>query len=71
MVYVPVRPDMPALVVELKHNKSAESALDQIKDRKYFASLGHYQGSLILVGISYDEKQKIHACRIERHVKED
>ena len=69
VVYVPVHPDKPALVIELKHNKSAESGLRQIKDKKYFDSLEHYKGQLLLVGISYDEKTKTHSCRIEKFDK--
>ena len=65
MVYVPVHRDKPALIIELKHNKSAESGLQQIKDKRYFDSLEHYQGQLLLVGISYDEKAKTHSCKIE------
>ena len=69
VVYVPVFPDIPAMIIELKHNKSAESALDQIKDKKYFDSLIHYTGNLLFVGINYDEDTKTHECRIERFVK--
>lgn len=70
VVYIPYVPDMPALVIELKHNKCAGSAIDQIKDKKYFDSLNHYTGDLLLVGINYDEKTKEHECRIERLKKE-
>ena len=53
------------MIIELKHNKCAESALDQIKEKKYFDSLEHYTGKLLFVGINYDEKEKTHTCRIE------
>ena len=66
VVYVPVNKDKPALIVELKHNKSSESALNQIKERKYFESLERYKGNLLFVGINYDETEKTHTCRIER-----
>ena len=69
VVYIPLKNDIPAMVIELKHNKSADSALDQIKERKYFDSMQHYTGDLLLVGISYDEKTKEHECRIERMKK--
>ena len=60
----------PALVVELKCNKSAESAIDQIKRKNYPARVAEYmadhsQANLLLVGISYDKKTKRHSCRIE------
>ena len=70
VVYIPVHPDKPALVIELKHNKSAESGLKQIKEKKYFDSLEHYKGQLLLIGISYDEKEKTHSCRIEKFDKD-
>ncbi len=70
VVYVPVSPDIPAMVIELKHNRSADSAIKQIKDKKYYTSLEHYSGNLLFVGISYDEKKKTHTCRIERFVKD-
>jgi hypothetical protein len=57
------------MVIELKRNGSAESGLAQIRERQYFASLSHYQGNLLLVGINYDEKEKTHTCRIEHVVK--
>ena len=33
-------------------------------------SLAHYQGNLLFAGINYDEKEKMHECRIERFAKE-
>ncbi|MBQ7557733.1 MAG: PD-(D/E)XK nuclease domain-containing protein, partial [Lachnospiraceae bacterium] len=70
VVYVPVEPELPAMVIELKRNDSAESAIDQIRERKYYASLEHYSGNLLFVGINYDEKSKTHTCNIERFVKQ-
>ena len=70
VVYIPLKPKDPALIIELKRNSCPESALDQIKEKKYFASLSHYQGNLIFVGINYDEREKTHTCRIERFEKE-
>ena len=70
VVFIPFVPDMPAMIIELKHNKCAESALDQIKEKKYFDSLKDYQGGLLFVGVNYDEKDKTHECRIERFTKD-
>ena len=61
--------DYPALVVELKRNKSAKSALQQIKDRKYPASIERYTGDILLVGINYDKKTRKHECVIEQYEK--
>lgn len=60
--------EIPALLVELKWNKKAETALQQIKERKYVQSITNYTGDIILVGISYDKKTKKHECVIEKFV---
>ena len=57
--------DKPAMVIELKWNRNAEAAIAQIKQKKYCESLKEYQGNLILVGVDYDKKTKVHNCRIE------
>ena len=59
--------DKPALVVELKCNKDADTAITQIKDRKYGDTLKDYTGKILLVGINYDknDKNKKHTCVIE------
>ena len=58
----------PALVVELKYDKSAQAAIRQIKDRQYTQALEHYTGEILLVGIDYDKENtaKPHSCVIER-----
>ena len=61
--------DYPALVVELKWNESAVSALQQIKDRKYPDSIQDYTGDILLVGINYSKKDKKHECVIEAYKK--
>ena len=55
MVFLPRKeyPELPALLVELKWNKSADAAISQIKDRKYAAALEQYTGEILLVGINY------------------
>lgn len=57
--------DYPALLVELKWNKNAETAIYQIRDKQYPESLLKYTGKILLVGISYDKKSKEHLCEIE------
>ncbi len=58
----------PALVVELKYDKSADAAIRQIRDRQYTQALEGYTGEILLVGISYDKDNpnKLHSCAIER-----
>ena len=57
---------LPALVVELKWNRSAGGAIDQIKEKNYPAVLNTYGGEVILAGINYDENTKKHSCVIEK-----
>jgi len=56
----------PALVVELKFNKTTNTAIDQIKQRQYPDKIAHYSGEILLVGISYDKEKKTHECEIEK-----
>ncbi len=56
---------LPALVIELKWNKSSQGALEQIKERDYPAVLKDYDGDVVMVGISYDVKKKEHSCHLE------
>ena len=55
----------PALVIELKFNNSADTAIDQIKRKQYPAKIAEYTGDILLVGINYDKETKQHTCRIE------
>ncbi len=58
----------PAIVVELKWDKSADAALRQIRERKYIHALEGYSGEILLVGVNYDRKNPAqpHSCVIER-----
>lgn len=56
----------PAMIVELKYDKSVQTALNQIKERKYMKVLDDYTGEVLLVGINYNETTKVHECLIER-----
>lgn len=57
--------DKPAVIIELKKDKSAQGAIAQIKEKNYVRALEEYQGNLLLVGINYD-KDKKHTCIIEK-----
>lgn len=61
--------DYPALVIELKWNKGAQTAIQQIKEKQYPVSIENYTGRILLVGISYDKKTKEHNCVIEKYNK--
>lgn len=60
--------NQPALLIELKYNKSAHAAIRQMKDRQYTQAFEGYTGSVLLVGINYDKNDpdKPHSCVIEK-----
>ena len=67
MVFLPKRTSLnPALVVELKWDKTAEGAISQIKSKGYVSVLKEYKGNILLVGINYEKKSRKHQCRIEK-----
>ena len=58
----------PAMVVELKYNKDADTAIKQIKEKRYQGALSGYSDRILLVGVNYDaegEDKKHHTCVIE------
>ncbi len=59
----------PAMIVELKYDGSAESAIEQIKEKQYMDCLKNYSGDVLLVGINYDKESKKHSCKIEKAKK--
>lgn len=68
MVLVP-RPQygsIPGIIVELKWNKDADTAIKQIIRQEYPLALEDFAGNLLLVGISYERKTKEHHCKIIR-----
>ena len=58
--------DKPAVVMELKWDRTAEGAIKQIKEKQYVNALKEYQGNLLLVGINYEKDTKKHTCVIEQ-----
>ena len=62
--------DYPILVIELKWNQDAVTAIDQIRSRHYPESFAGYGRDVILVGITYDKNAKPgerkHVCKIEK-----
>ena len=55
----------PAIVLELKYEQSAETAIAQIHERNYSGVLKEHVGEVVLVGINYDKGTKAHSCKIE------
>lgn len=68
LVFIPRKnySDKPAMIIELKWDKTAEGAIEQIKKQEYCEALREYRGNLLLLGINYDKKEKIHECKIEK-----
>ena len=73
LVYLPKQPNIPAILIELKYDENANTAISQIHRQKYPDRLEHYKGNLILVGINYDKSIsndnpafKHHSCLIGR-----
>lgn len=65
VVYLPKKySDKPAMIVELKYDKTAKGAIAQIKEKNYIESLKSYE-EVLLVGINYDKASKKHSCVIE------
>lgn len=70
VVYIPQkRSSVPALVIELKWDKSSDGAIEQIKEKHYQGVLESYGGDIVLAGINYNSKTKEHTCKIERIYK--
>lgn len=72
IVYLPKKDSLlPALVIELKWNQSAEGAIAQIKERRYPEAIQKYGGEILLVGINYDKNapagERKHNCVIEEY----
>ena len=74
LVYLPSPkcPDKPALLIELKVDKTIKTAADQIKDKNYPQKLEHYKDNILLISVNYDKdvsstdvQYKHHSCSIE------
>ena len=66
VVFIP-RYDKPAMIIELKYDKEVDTAIKQIKEKKYVFGLEKYLDNLLLVGINYDKETKTHTCSIEKY----
>jgi len=69
MVLIPRKDagNKPAIVIELKCDKSADTAIKQIKEKRYAGKLDGYSDKIMLVGINYDKDTKEHSCVIEEY----
>lgn len=64
---------LPALVIEMKWEKSAQGAIAQIKKKHYPNAIKDFGGEILLVGINYEKDapagERKHTCVIEKYVK--
>jgi len=57
------------MIVELKYDKDADTAISQIHRKDYKGKVLEYSDNLLLVGINYDKESKKHSCVIEKYTK--
>ncbi|MBO4371739.1 MAG: AAA family ATPase [Bacteroidales bacterium] len=66
MVFIPLpTTPYPAIVIELKYDKSADSAIDQIKRKDYPKSLKGFSKKIVLCGINYNKSTSKHEVEME------
>ena len=66
IAFIPYKPDVPAIIIELKKDDTVDAAISQIRERRYPEALEKYRDNLLLVAITYDSKTKEHRARIEK-----
>ncbi|MBO4699904.1 AAA family ATPase [bacterium] len=65
--FIPKNPKDPAILIELKCNQDADTAIKQIKNKNYPKVFENYLNNLLLVGVNYDKTTKVHECVIEKY----
>ena len=65
VVFVPKDHNHIPMIVELKVNGTVDTALDQIKDKKYVNLFDGYHGKVLFVGINYDSSTLVHDSKTE------
>ncbi len=66
MVFLPLKQSpYPAIVVELKYDKSAQGAIAQIKNKQYHLKLRGLSNQVVLLGINFNKKSKKHEVELE------
>ncbi|MBR4267188.1 MAG: PD-(D/E)XK nuclease domain-containing protein, partial [Bacteroidales bacterium] len=66
IVFIPLpNSQRPAIVVELKYDQSADTAISQIKRKEYPKSLKGFSKQIILCGINYNKSTSKHEVEME------
>ena len=66
MAFLPYVPNRIPMVVEFKIDQNPERGLKQIAENCYTDAFADLHGTVVLVAISYNKKDKSHSCKIER-----
>ncbi len=66
MVFIPLpKSPRPAIVIELKYDKTADTAISQIKRKNYPKSLQGFSKRIVLCGINYNKETAKHEVEME------
>ena len=65
--FIPINKKDPAMIIELKCNHDADTAIKQIKNKNYPKVFENYLDNLLLIGVNYDKNTKVHECVIEKY----
>ncbi|WP_270325218.1 AAA family ATPase [[Eubacterium] hominis] len=68
-LFTPKKKGYPAIILELKYNKTAQEAIDQIKRKNYVDRVRNFK-EILYVGINYSidaDEHKHHDCIIEKY----
>lgn len=63
-IFYPLREGETSIILELKKDKGARKAIDQILEKRYYSKLKHSKGKILAVGISYNN-DKNYECIVE------
>lgn len=68
-IFYPRRKGIAGIIIELKVDSKPEEAIAQIREREYCEKLKR-EGikRILLTGISYDTRRKVHQCKIEEEI---
>lgn len=71
-IFYPAHKNGDCILIELKVDSTADSAIAQIKEKNYALRFRGkadgkflYTGRILAVGISYSKKTKEHECKVE------
>lgn len=69
LVYLPSpkNADKPALLIELKYNRSVDMAANQIRNKEYMQKLEHYKGNILLISVNYDKEADVNSSEYKHH----